>query len=76
MGIIDGLKNLFNTSGSQRRSRLNVGVAKWEDSQPWFSRGCIDSFHSPFVLFLRGKLGFYHKGSHHTITWKSWPRLG
>ena len=41
MGIIDGLKNLFNTSGSRRRSRLNVGVAKWEDSQPWYYRNLL-----------------------------------
>ena len=41
MGIIDGLKNMFNTSGSRRRSRLNVGVAKWEDSQPWYYRNLL-----------------------------------
>ena len=38
MGIIDELKEIFNMSESKRRSRLGVGVAKWEGNQPWYYR--------------------------------------
>ena len=36
MGIVDDLKDLFNTRGSKRRSRLGVGVAKWDGEQSWY----------------------------------------
>lgn len=44
MGIIDGLKNLFNTSGSRRRSRLGVGVAFWKNNQPWYYSNVLSQY--------------------------------
>lgn len=41
MGIIDELKEIFNMSESKRRSRLGVGVAKWEGNQPWYYRNLL-----------------------------------
>lgn len=41
MGIIDNLNNLFNMSGSKRRSRLGVGVAKWDGCLSWYYRNPI-----------------------------------
>lgn len=33
-----GVKNLFNTRGSKRRSRLGVGIAVWDSSKSWSNR--------------------------------------
>ena len=59
MGIIDGLKNLFNTSGSRRRSRLGVGVAFWKDSQPWYYSNVLSQLNDdvlPDTLYGTGKI--------------------
>ena len=36
MGLFDILTNIFNMGESKRRSRLNVGISFWQDSQPWY----------------------------------------
>ena len=43
MGIIDELKDLFNTGESKRRSRLGVGVAKWAEEQTWYFSNLLSS---------------------------------
>ena len=44
MGIVDDLKDLFNTRGSKRRSRLGVGVAKWDGEQSWYYRNRLANY--------------------------------
>ena len=61
MGIVDNLRDLFNTSESLRRSRLGVDVAKWEDSQPWYYRNVLsqclaDGQSLPDKLYGTGKI--------------------
>lgn len=41
MGIVDGIKNLFNISSSKRRSRLGVEVAKWDEEQSYYYRTAL-----------------------------------
>lgn len=47
MGIIDELKDLFNTRGSKRRSRLGVEVAKWNGKQSWYYRNQLADYLEP-----------------------------
>ena len=41
MGIVDGIKSMFNMGESKRRSHLGLGVADWESSQSWYYRNPI-----------------------------------
>ena len=43
MGIVDGIKDMFNMVGSKRRSHLGVGVALWDSSQSRYYRNLIAS---------------------------------
>lgn len=59
MGIIDGIKNLFNMSGSKRRSQLGVGVADWGSSQSWYLSNLLSQFaesHLPDTLYGTGRV--------------------
>lgn len=54
MEIVDKLRNMFNTEGSQRRGRLKVGVSFWEGGLSWYHRNCLaavveDSLPDKFV---------------------------
>lgn len=41
MEIIDGVQSMFGMGESQRRSRLGVGVAKWDETQSWYYRNPV-----------------------------------
>ena len=41
MGIVDGIKDMFNMVGSKRRSHLGLGVALWDGSQSRYYRNLI-----------------------------------
>ena len=49
MSVKDKVNDLFNMSGSKRRSRLGLGVAKWE-AEPWYVRTLLARFTSAHSL--------------------------
>ena len=38
MGVIDGIKDMFNMVGSKRRSQLGVDVSFWDNGRAWYYR--------------------------------------
>ena len=58
MGIVDGIKNLFNTSGSKRRSQLGVGVADWGSGGSWYYSNLLSNLvqQLPDTLYGTGRV--------------------
>ena len=59
MGIIDGIKSMFNMGESKRRSQLGVGVSFWDSSQSWYLCNLLSQFaesHLPDTLFGTGRV--------------------
>lgn len=58
MGIVDGIKKMFNMSGSKRRTDLGLGVSDWGSGGTWYYSNLLSSLvqQLPDTLYGTGKI--------------------